>query len=261
MKIVASEQNQDETGLTRDRFLGGKVNVFQPQQGFRAGLDTVLLAAAISSRSERLLDLGAGVGTAGLCALADLPQLEATLAELQVDLADLAARNISDNGFASRAFVVRTDVTAPGARRQADGLIPDHYSTVIANPPFFDASAGTKAKGDARATARHMPAQDLDKWVKCAATCAAPGGEVIFISPAAMLPALLKSFGARFGALCILPIAPRPGLDASRILIRGIKGSKGPMRLLPSLILHEAEGNHFAADIDPIFRGNSRLHW
>ncbi len=261
MKIVASNEKLEDPGLTRDRFLGGRIMVLQPERGFRAGLDSVLLAAAVSDQSERLLDLGAGVGTASLCALADLAELDATLAEVQDDLVDLANRNLADNGFAARARTVKTDLTAPGAARLADGLVSDHFTSVIANPPFFDASAGTNSTGKARAASRHMPTGDLDKWVKCAASCAAPGGEVIFVSPAAALPSLLKSFSARFGALSILPIAPRPGLDASRVLVRGIKGSRSPTRVMSPLVLHEAKGNHFAENIDPIFRGNSRLHW
>src|SRR5215217_6522799 len=33
--------------LTRDAFLGGRLNLSQPRNGFRAGLDSVLLGAAV----------------------------------------------------------------------------------------------------------------------------------------------------------------------------------------------------------------------
>src|SRR5690606_37947746 len=52
--------------ITRDAFLGGKLIVSQPSHGFRAGLDSVLLGAAIPRGTNNLLDLGAGVGTASL---------------------------------------------------------------------------------------------------------------------------------------------------------------------------------------------------
>ena len=60
---------------TRDAFLGGRITVSQPRHGFRAGLDSVLLGAAVASGSTSLLDLGCGVGTAALVALAHNPAL------------------------------------------------------------------------------------------------------------------------------------------------------------------------------------------
>ena len=49
---------------TRDAFLGGRLTLSQPRNGFRAGLDSVLLGAAVPAGTGRLLDMGAGVGTA-----------------------------------------------------------------------------------------------------------------------------------------------------------------------------------------------------
>ncbi len=46
-----------------DKFLNGRVIVRQPEQGFRAGLDAVMLAAAVPDGANAL-ELGAGAGTA-----------------------------------------------------------------------------------------------------------------------------------------------------------------------------------------------------
>lgn len=245
---------------TRDAFLAGKLTLSQPRHGFRAGLDSVLLGAAVSADRSSLLDLGAGVGTAALVALALNPHLVATLAENDDGVADLAADNIAQNGLAARASLTRIDLTAPGPQRVAAGLLPDHFATVIANPPFFESGTGT-APSAARQAARHMPAEALDRWVRTAAATAAPGGEVIFIYPAQGLPALLASLAARFGALSVLPLIPRDGEAASRVLIRGIKGSRAPLQLLASRALHGADGRDFMPAFDAIFRGQARLDW
>ncbi|MBL4813725.1 MAG: methyltransferase, partial [Rhodobacteraceae bacterium] len=39
-----------DDALTRDAFLGGDLQIFQPQNGYRAGTDPVLLAAAVDAR-------------------------------------------------------------------------------------------------------------------------------------------------------------------------------------------------------------------
>ena len=244
--------------VTRDAFLGGRLTLVQPEKGFRAGLDSVLLGAAAGRSSGHLLDLGAGVGTAALVALADRPALAATLVEADPQMAALAAENTDSNGFSARARVLTLDLTASGRTRSAAGLAADAYDTVIANPPFFE--AGT-APSPRRAAARHMPAEILDLWVKAAATHAAPAGEVIFIHVAERLAALLAAFDARFGAITLLPLIPREGEPAHRILIRGIKGSRAQLTLLASRALHTPAGRSFRAEFEAIFRGEDRLHW
>ena len=72
---------------------------------------------------------------------------------------------------------------------------------------------------------------------------------------------MLKSFAARFGAITILPLTPREGEPSHRILIRGIKGSRAPLTLLASRVLHTPAGRTFRPEFDAIFRGRDRLHW
>jgi tRNA1(Val) A37 N6-methylase TrmN6 len=243
---------------SQDAFLGGRLTIAQPLKGFRAGTDSVLLGAAVGHTAGTVLDLGAGVGTATLVALADRPALHATLVESDAAMAALAAANIAGNGFGPRASIVETSVTASGRIRAAAGLRADAYTAVIANPPFFE--GGTQASSRGRA-ARHMPVGELDLWVKCAATHAAPGGEVIFIHPADRLAALLAAFEARFGAITVLPLAPRDGEPVNRILVRGIKGSRARLTLLASRSMHTASGQKFRTEFEAIFRGRDRLHW
>ncbi|HEV7276871.1 MAG TPA: methyltransferase [Devosiaceae bacterium] len=245
---------------TCDAFLGGRLQVSQPGHGFRAGLDSVLLGAAVAPSAGSLLDLGAGVGAAALVALAHHASRTATLVERDADTLALAAHNLSANGFAARARAVALDVTARGAERSAAGIPADHFASVIANPPFFDPGAGTTPAA-ARAAARHMQPADLDRWVRAAATHAAPGGETIFIHAAASLPLLLAAFDRRFGAVTVLPLCPRPGTPAARVLVRGIKGSRAPLTLLASRVLHAEAGRGFLPEFDDIFRGHDRLHW
>lgn len=246
--------------LTHDAFLGGRLTVSQPRHGFRAGLDAVLLGAAVAARSRSVLDLGAGAGTAALVALAYDSDAFATLVERDAAMAALARQNIAQNGMAARAGVITLDITAKGAERAAAGLRTDHYESVIANPPFFDSASGTLAAAG-RADARHMAVDTLDLWVRAAAASAAPEGEVIFIYPAAGLAPLLAAFAQRFGAVAVLPLTPRAGEPASRVLVRAIKGSRAPLTLLASRTLHEGKDRDFMPEFEGIFRGKARLNW
>ncbi|MGB8843911.1 MAG: N-6 DNA methylase, partial [Aliidongia sp.] len=62
--------------FSEDRLLGGRVVLRQPVQGFRAAIDPVLLAAAVSAEpGETVLELGTGTGAAALCLARRVPGL------------------------------------------------------------------------------------------------------------------------------------------------------------------------------------------
>ncbi|MBL9010312.1 MAG: methyltransferase, partial [Alphaproteobacteria bacterium] len=83
---------------TRDAFLGGTLTLVQPASGFRAGVDSVMLAAAVPARAgERVLELGSGAGVAALCLARRVEGVAVTGLEIQADLAALAAENAAAN--------------------------------------------------------------------------------------------------------------------------------------------------------------------
>ena len=86
--------------LSRDAFLCGRLQLWQPIKGYRAATDPVLLAAACPAKSgQSVLDLGCGAGAAALCLAHRVPGLTLYGLELQEDYAALARRNAAENGI------------------------------------------------------------------------------------------------------------------------------------------------------------------
>src|SRR5690242_14754031 len=109
--------------VTDDAVLGGRLRLLQPRRGHRVGHDAILLAAATAARpGETAIDLGAGVGAAGLALALRVPGVSVTLVEIDPQLAVLAAENASLNGFGDRVRSVVLDVTGPPAAFAAAGL-------------------------------------------------------------------------------------------------------------------------------------------
>ena len=246
---------------TLDAFLGGRLQLLQPEKGFRAGSDSVLLGASVPADARRIVDLGAGIGTAGLVVACWTTAAEVVLAERDAGALALARRNVETNGFAERVTVAEIDISAGGPARAAAGLAPNRFDCVIANPPFFEKGRGTPADAPDRDAARHDEADGIDKWVRVAAGLAAPRGMAIFILPAARLGVALAAFEKRFGDVRILPIAARPGTEAGRILIAGVKGSRAPLRLFAPLVLHGETGNDFVSPAREVLTGRHKLDW
>jgi tRNA1(Val) A37 N6-methylase TrmN6 len=252
-----------EPDATQDAFFDGAFHVLQPRRGgHRAGLDALLLAAAIpSDASGHLVDLGAGAGVAGLAACTRLHGLTATLVERDSLMAGLArsGRDLPENAaLAERVSVVETDVTAPEAERLAAGLHPAAADWVIANPPFHPGDAARGSPHDRRRAAHVIEAGSLDRWIRCALWLLKPKGRLALIYRADGLAEVLTLMQGRFGALSMMPIHPHAGEAALRIVVTGVKGSRAPLRILPGLVLH-GDDQAYLPQVDAILRGRAGL--
>lgn len=224
---------------TCDRISGLGLTLRQRSAGHRVGLDAVLLAAAASGpRPRRLVDVGAGVGAVGL-ALARLhPGAWVDLVEIDPESAALAAANAEANGLLARVVVV--DVLSPPARRAA-GLDDGAADLVATNPPFYDPAAARISPDASRARA-HALNVPLADWLRASLALLAPDGRFALVHRADALPEIYAGLGQRLGGVAVRPIHPRSGADAIRVLVTGVKGSRAPPRLVPALVLHEADG-------------------
>lgn len=244
---------------TVDEFLGGRIAVLQPQAGHRAGSDAVWLAAAVPAQpGERVLDAGAGVGVAGLCLLARVPQLKVTAVEIDAGLCALAVANAARNGLDASFSVVEADVTAPAKALIAKGLTREGYDHVIANPPFHVAGTVRPAPDPGRAVAHVMGDGALEGWVRFLAAFAAPKGRLTLVHRPDSLTMLLKLLERRFGDIAVFPLFPRAGQPATRIIVQGTKGSRAGLSVLPGLVLHEADGRYTDA-AEAVLRGGQAL--
>ena len=129
--------------LTDDAVLGGRLRLLQPRRGHRVGHDAILLAAASAAAAgERAVDLGAGVGAAGLALAWRCSGATVRLVEIDPDLAALARENAARNGLAERVSAHALDVAGPADAFAAAGLAAGCADRVLMNPPFNDPVRG-----------------------------------------------------------------------------------------------------------------------
>lgn len=241
--------------LTDDAFLGGRLRILQPRQGFRAGIEAVLLAAATPALpGERALELGTGVGTAALCLACRVEGLAVTALERDPWLADLARRNAARNGLADRARILEADATAP---------LPEHlagaHDHVFANPPFNDPRS-TQALDPRKAGSLAAGDGAIGAWTATAADALKAGGCLTMIFRADRLDALEAALKGPFGAVEIVPLPPHAGRPAKRVLVRARKG-KAPARIThEGVVLHGTTEKHSPA-IEVVLRHGAGFPW
>jgi tRNA1(Val) A37 N6-methylase TrmN6 len=249
---------------TVDAFLGGRVEAVQPAgRRHRSGLEAVLLAAALETRvSGTVVDLGAGVGVAGFCVAARCKRARVVLVERDPVALGCARQSLAlpaNAAFADRVRIVPADIALPEADRAGAGIGRDLAEHIVLNPPFYSAAAGTQSPDAARAAAHVLAPSGLDAWLRAAASILKVGGDLTVIFRADGLRELLAAIGKRFGALDVLPVHPRDGEPAHRILVRAVKGSQTPLRILPSLVLHADAGNAWRPAVDAMLRDGRAL--
>lgn len=238
-----------------EALLGGRVRLDQDGAGIRASLEPVLLAAALPAKpGEVVLEAGTGIGTAALCLLARVPGVRAVGVERDPIQAARATANAALNGWAERFSVVAGDITEPATARRAAAAGP--FAHAMANPPWF--TGGTEPEQPQRRAARHMEKGGLEPWIAFLARRVSPGGSVLLVLPPGLLPSALEGF-ARFGigSPSVLPLWPREGRPARRVILAGRKGGRGVCRILAGLVLHGASG--FTAEAEAVLRHGAAL--
>ncbi|HLH12370.1 MAG TPA: methyltransferase [Methylovirgula sp.] len=248
--------------ISLDRFLGGRLQLRQPVEGHRAGTDAILLAAAAPQDLDGLaLDIGAGVGAAGLALAVLRPGITIGLIENDPATAALARENLALNGLAERGHVYEADLLDFASLERA-GLAAASARLVITNPPHFDPARVRLPQSEAKRSAYAMPFSGTDplaRWIAASMALLEEGGLFLMIHRPDALTELLASVTSSAGALTLLPIQARSEAPAHRILLRAKKGSRAPLKIAPALVLHDAQG--FQAQIEKVNRGEALINW
>lgn len=250
----------EQLRLSEDAVLGGRLVLRQPRRGHRVGHDAILLAAAVPAHAgDHAVDLGAGVGAAGLALARRVEGLSVTLVEIDPALETLAAANATRNGLAARVRAVCIDATGAAASLTAAGLAADMATHVLMNPPF-NVAQHKPSPDPARRLAHVASGETLEQWVAAAARLLGASGTLTLIWRAGGLGNVLAALAVGFGALAVLPVYPKPDAPAIRVLVRAVKGSRAPLTIVPGLTLADAAGTPTPA-AEAILRGGEAIVW
>jgi tRNA1(Val) A37 N6-methylase TrmN6 len=241
---------------TEDRLLDGRVLLRQGADGYRAGLDAALLAAACDARAgARVLEAGCGAGGALLAAAARRPTARFTGLERDANAVDLAQSNITANALQDRVEVVAFDIAQPF---KALGLAT--FDAVMANPPFFDDPSALRAPAAAKQGA-WIADGGLAAWTGFLSKAVREGGTITLIHRADRLADILALLAPKAGSFQIRPVHAFADAPAKRVLVRATKTGKAPLALLPPLVLHPRDGAKHTPEAEAILRGEADLGW
>ncbi len=229
-----SENAADPLGgeVTVDDFLGGAVRLIQPQKGYRVSMDTVMLAASVPAQSgETVLEGGIGTGGAAICLARRINGVTVMGIDSQDDMLAIARRNTVFNGLDDRITCDKgcvTDLSGPQSQ----------YDHVMLNPPYLPAGKALRPPSKSKGLAHMEKGATLKDWMRFAVHKVKNKGTITVIIRADRMDEVIAHLFRRVGDMLVMPLWPREGVPAKRVIIQGTKGMQGPACILPGLVLH-----------------------
>lgn len=229
------------TEYTNDYLLNRRVKIFQPVDGYRASTDAVILSSLVAQvkPGDKILDVGSGTGAISLCLASRFQdkQPQITGLELQLELAELSNLSAAANGFGHFLKYLNQDITQPAAN-----LENCSFQHVISNPPYTDHDMPSPNRSKALAHNHH--GLNLTAWITYCIKMLAPKGKIYLINRAEAINEMLAALSPQIGAVQIIPLYSKPGQNAKRVMIAGIKDSKAPTVVLPPFVVHTPTGEY-----------------
>jgi tRNA1(Val) A37 N6-methylase TrmN6 len=241
-------------GVTLDKILGGQVALEQAANGYRAGMDAILLAACLTAEpGQKLIEFGCGPGAVMLCAAHRIPECSFTGLDIDPEAVSLAERNISMNRQQDRVAVVAADLAAP----LPASILSIKPEQIFFNPPYFDDPNSLRLPKIEKRRAWLSGDAPLKHWIHTAAQLIAPRGRLTLIHRADALPDIMASLTDVFGSIVIKPVQPRAGQAAKRVIVTARKAGRSPLRLLAPLIMHDDSQSAHTSEANAVLRGQA----
>ncbi|MBA4152435.1 MAG: methyltransferase [Acinetobacter sp.] len=206
-------------------------------------MDTVLLAAACKiTDGQTLLDVGCGVGSAGLCVALKKQNILLNGIDIYQENIALARENAKLNGLTESCTFYCNSILQDFDNKD------NFFDFVITNPPYQAGGKHSPSPDTHKSLAHGEDASgvDLKEWCKYLHKKLKQGGSMVMVHRADRLDEIIRALTERrwFGSLVILPVHSRIGEPAKRVLISARKERYAPLVIKPALIMHEADGSY-----------------
>jgi tRNA1(Val) A37 N6-methylase TrmN6 len=228
-------------GATRDEILYGKLKLWQPQEGPRVNMDTVLLASYVRVRRRAesvFVELGSATGAVSLMLALRFPERFRILGlEIQPELEALAQRNRLENGLDERVSFRCMDL------REHRSLTAGSFDGLVVNPPYEEEGKGRKSPLESVSIARQGSRCALKDVFQAASWLLKYKGRFFAVFRADRTAEFLASMtGGGIEPKRLRFVYPRAEERASVFLVEGLKGGGSGSVVEPPLFVHDAGG-------------------
>ncbi|MDF2670478.1 MAG: hypothetical protein K0R67_2784 [Paenibacillus sp.] len=235
-----------------DDLLTENIQIIQSEEVFAFSLDAVLLARFCSVPFKgKIADLCTGNGVVPLL-LSTRTRAQMVGVEIQPRLADMALRNVHLNELGHQLSILEGDLKEAHLT-----LGRGQFDLITVNPPYMPVTSGEQNENPHIAAARHELYCTLDDVLAACARLVRTGGRVAMVHrPSRLIEIITGMRQYKLEPKRIRFVHPRAGEEANMVLIEALRDGKPEVRLLPPLIVHEADG--YCQELKDIYYGQSK---
>ena len=216
------------------------LQIIQSAQGFRFGMDAVLLADFVRLRPrEKWADFGTGTGILPILLSQNEPTVYFEAMELQPQMAEMAGRSVRLNHLQDRIKVHAVDI-----RLAPTVLGYETLDGVVCNPPYGKRGCVLPSQANPQNISRHETESTIEDFVCSAAKVLRNHGRLCMVFPSSRMLELMDFMRKyalepkRLRMVCAKASKP-PYL----ILVEAIKMAKPALLWMPPLIIYHEDGS------------------
>ena len=222
--------------------------IIQKNNGFRFGIDAVLLSDFAKSATGKVIDLCTGTGIIPLLLSAKSKAEHIDAVEIQEEIAEMAKRSVAYNLLENKIDIKCADL------KDAEKIYGKSvYDVVTVNPPYMRTGSGLLNETDGKTISRHEIKCTLEDVIKTSQALLKPHGKLFMVhrpSRLADIFSLMRKY--KLEPKIMRLIAPREGKEPNMVLICGIKSAKSDLKIIPTLFVYDNEGR-YTKEIDEIY--------
>lgn len=219
--------------------------IIQNSKKFCFGMDAVLLSGfANVKKDEVVLDLGTGTGVIPILLEAKTEGKHFSALEIQDESADMARRSVELNCLQDKIEIVNGDI------KEASKIFGRaSFDVVTTNPPYMNDNHGLKNPDIPKAIARHEVLCSLEDVVREASYVLKERGRFYMVHrPHRMVEIINIMTKYKLEPKRIRMVHPYADKEANMILIEGLKGGNGFLKVEKPLIVYK-DVNVYTEDI------------
>ncbi len=226
---------EDET--LEDLQMNG-LKVLQKREGFRFGMDSVLLAHFADIRaSDIVCDFGAGSGILPFLLIGQQKGKYFHCFEIQDDIVEMAGRSVKMNSLENRVFMIHGD-----AAKAADYLPSCSIDAIVCNPPYGSPGSVISSPYSTRAVSKSQGENTLAGFFRSAYMLLKGKGHFYMVYPAPqMLQAMALLQKQHLEPKRFQLVYPYENRPANLVLIEAVKDAKPTLHPMPPLIVYQAD--------------------
>ena len=223
--------------------------IIQNSEKFCFGMDAVLLSGFAKVKpNEKVLDLGTGTGVIPILLEAKTQGKYFAALEIQSESADMARRSVSLNSLENKIEVFDGDI------KEASKIFGRaSFDVVTTNPPYMNENHGLKNPDMPKAIARHEILLCLEDVIREASLVLKGKGRFYMLHrPHRLVEIINLMTKYKLEPKTIQMVHPYKDKEANMVLIEGIKGSNGFLKVLEPIIVYK-EKNIYTDEVLNIY--------